>query len=159
MELKMCTNCGQIHRPEEHQSVSKHAHIRKQTERCDVPGRAGKSCSWRKHLAKQTKASQGKCLFRCPRQHSFASPERGSRKQAWGEAMDSHSIRREGGWQGNNGGPTMKVEGQTGEWEETWAAGEGGGAARRKLNRKRGQKAQKKGIMAGQRMASAALKR
>lgn len=93
----MCTNCGQIHRTEERQRIPKHAHIRKHTERCDVPGRAVKSCYLRKHLTKQTKAPQGTCLFHCPdaRAANLPSPGRGTGKQAWSDQMESRSIRGE----------------------------------------------------------------
>lgn len=125
MELKMCTNCGQIHRTEERQRIPKHAHIRKHTERCDVPGRAVKSCYLRKHLTKQTKAPQGKCLFHCPdaRAANLPPPGRGTRKQAWSDPMESRAIRREGGQQGSDGQVRGRTGGQSRGWEEREAAG------------------------------------
>lgn len=135
MGLKMCTNCGQIHRPKKHQSIPKHARVRKHTERCDVPGRAVKSCYLRKHLAKQTKASQGKCLFHCPEQHSQhlrgEGAENGRGAIRWihtryDEREHDREIMEAWGW----GGRTNWRVGGEGEQK----------AAGRKLNRKQGQK-------------------
>lgn len=117
MGLKMCTNCGQIHRHKKHQSIPKHARVRKHTERCDVPGRAVKSCYLRKHLAKQTKASQGKCLFHHPEQHyqhlRGEGAENGLGAIGWihtryDEREDDREIMEAWGWGGRT---NWRVEG------------------------------------------------
>lgn len=149
MELKkVCTNCGQIHRPEEHQHSQTHSYMQARRE---VWG-AGQGCE--KLLFEKTphKANKGltrQMLVMLSGAALLASPERVNKKQAWSDQMDLQLIRREGGWQGKNGGLRMRVEGQTGGWggaKSSWKETE--------------QKGRWKGwIMAGQRMACGALRR
>lgn len=81
MQLKMCTNCGQIHRPEEHRIPKTRSHTQAHREVwC-----AGQGCEkllFEKTPHKANKSLTRQMLVPLCRAALPASPERGSRKQA-----------------------------------------------------------------------------